>query len=142
MSRAKAVALMVLAVVPAGCGLPQHPYRTADTVRAQRELRLGIIAGDASDPAAERQLAAPARERGAGVERRMAAAEALLGALGQGELDLVYGRVPADTKWAQHVHLSRVPGLLAEPPPDGLAPRFAMRNGDNRWIMAVERARP
>jgi hypothetical protein len=142
MLKARAVALIVLTAVPGGCGLPQEPYRTADTVRAQRELRIGMIAGDATDPAAERQLAALAREHGASVERSTGAAEALLGALEQGELDLVYGRFPADTPWAQHVHLSRVPGMLVEPPTDLPAPRFAVRNGENRWIMAVEQARP
>jgi len=125
-----------------GCNLPRDPGRTADTVRARGEMRVGFVAEDLPDRAAEQQLASAAKAHGAQVRRLTGPSETLLRAIEEGELDLVYGRFPADSPWAEHVYLSRVPGRLAEPPTDVSAPRFAIRNGENGWIMAVERARP
>jgi DNA-binding transcriptional LysR family regulator len=133
---------LALTLVLAGCDLPRDPERTADNVRSRGVLRLGMVAGEAPDPAAERQLATVARAHAAVVRRRSGPSEALLKALEDGEVDLVFGHFPADSPWAHYVHLGRVPGNLAEPPKDVSAPRFAFRNGENGWIMAVERARP
>jgi len=130
--------MVAMAAALASCGLPRDPERTADTVRANGVLRLGMVAGDERDEAAERQLAAAAREHGAVVRRRTASAHELLRDLEDGGLDLVYGRFPADSPWATRIHLGRVPRQLAEPPEDVAAPRFAFRNGENGWIMAVE----
>jgi len=59
--------------------------------------------------------------------------------LDAGELDLVIGRFTADSPWTSEVAFA--PALSttgAEDAPIEL--KAAMRNGENRWIMTVERA--
>jgi hypothetical protein len=124
----------------AGCDLPRDPESTEDLIRSRQTIRLGWVSGARPDPAAQATLGELSRKLGARVERRQGESEALLSELEKGELDLVYGHFAEISPWSRLVHLGEAEGAAAKPPKDRHAPRFAMRNGENGWIMTVARA--
>lgn len=123
-----------------GCDLPRDPEDTESLVRARETIRLGWVSGARPDPAAQATLAELSRRLGARVERREGESEALLSDLEKGRLDLVYGHFAQSSPWSRNVHLGEAEGWQTKPPKDHQAPRFAMRNGENGWIMTVARA--
>ncbi|MXP40393.1 hypothetical protein GRI75_01875 [Altererythrobacter soli] len=129
-----------LGILLAGCDLPRDPEGTESLVRSRQTIRLGWVSGARPDPAAQATLAKLSRKFGARVERHAGESEALLSELEEGRLDLVYGHFAESSPWATKVHLGEAEGAKKKPPKDRHAPRFAMRNGENGWIMAVARA--
>jgi hypothetical protein len=129
-------------LVLSGCGLPRDPESTVRLIRENGSIRVGMVAGVPPDPAAERELSSAAESLGAGISRRQASGEVLLGQLERGELDLVYGKFATNSPWMRNVHIGRAPGWRIDPPPDLEVPRFAYRHGENGWIMTMERAKP
>lgn len=124
----------------AGCDtIPRDPSRTSERIAKTGVIRLGAVAGAESDPAIERALGALAAGTGARVERIAGPGEAMLESLEKGEIDLVYGRFADDSPWAAHVHLGTPSGGSEGYPKSRRMPRFAMRNGENGWIMTVEK---
>ncbi|USA39375.1 type 2 periplasmic-binding domain-containing protein [Pelagerythrobacter marinus] len=125
----------------AACGpFPRDPDRTEELVRESGTIRLGWVRGTAPEREAAQALAAVARATSARVERVPGDSETLLRDLADGRIDLVYGTFAMASPWAKEVHFGPAIGWRAAPPRHQPAARFAMRNGENRWIMTVEQA--
>lgn len=134
-----AAALALLA--PTACDmLPRDTEGTSARVEEARSFRVAV-----ADPSlrSSPQITALLRE----IEKRTKArphwqqgsGEALFQQLDEGALDLVIGRFTADSPWATKV--SFAPALSATGSKDArIELKAAMRNGENRWIMTVERA--
>jgi hypothetical protein len=120
-------------------GIPRDPARTREQVRESGAIRLGWVTGAPEEPEARRVLSEVERAAGARSQLRRGDSETLLGELEEGKIDLVYGAFAMDSPWAKKVHLGKALGWRAEPPMHVTAPRFAYRNGENGWIMQVER---
>jgi hypothetical protein len=126
----------------AGCDYPRDIEGTLDHVRAERVIRVGVIAGADEDRDKARiaaYLARVGRAAGAVPNVTRGAAEPLFARLDQGDLDLVIGELAQDSPWKTDV-------MMVEPiaeRQEGKA-RIALspiaRNGENRWIMLLERA--
>jgi polar amino acid transport system substrate-binding protein len=130
------VAVALLAVLAAGCGVPRDPESTLATVRGGT-LRAGITA---SDPWTTLEGGRPggvevelverfASELGATVEWVDGSEADLIGALEVRELDLVVGGLTADTPWQSKAAITRsyattrvvVAVPASQPPPDDIA---------------------
>jgi len=133
--------LVVLSVMAASCGLPRDTEGTLERVRAEREIRVGLILGGprgALDPRARALLERVARTTGARPRLTGGDAEPLLARLEEGELDLVVGRFTKSTPWATLVSLT--PPLATEKQgKTEIILAAAMANGENEWISLVER---
>ncbi|MES2754041.1 MAG: hypothetical protein V4659_05195 [Pseudomonadota bacterium] len=120
-----------------GCGyLPQDADNTSQRVAQTRVVRIGI-AGEV--PEARAFLSEVARVTRARPRLEHGSLEPLLARLEKDELELVVAPFAEDSMWAERVALT--------PPLDGseigdkpVAPQAAARNGENAWIMTVERA--
>lgn len=131
--------LLVATLALLSCAdIPRDPKRTEALVRETGVIRLGWVGGAAPDDAATRALGKLAAQTGASVERHEGESEAVLSDLKDGKLDLVYGHFPQSSPWSKEVHFGRALGWRAKPPKHEHVPRFAMRNGENGWVMLVE----
>jgi polar amino acid transport system substrate-binding protein len=129
-------AVVLLAVLAAGCGIPRDPERTLDRVTGGI-LRAGITA---SDPWTTLEGGRPggvevelverfAAELGARVEWVEGSEADLIGALETRELDLVVGGLTADTPWQAKAAITRsyattrvvVAVPSSQPAPDDIA---------------------
>jgi len=129
------------ALALAGCdSLPKDPDGTLDRVRAQHSFRVGLIATGDVQIGAERRdafLGRVARATGAAPTVKEGATEPLLLELQDGQLDLVVGIISPDSPWLGRVTLLRPIGETIAPQHLLLTPMA--RNGENRWIMLLER---
>ena len=119
----------------AACGqIPRDPEGTLDRVRASHLIRVGVVAGDTAEhwqPLLGRVAAAT----GAKPRMEQGALEPLLLRLEQGELDLVVGGAFAEkSPWLPRVTLGPVIRKEAD-----VAHHVVARNGENGWIMLIER---
>jgi hypothetical protein len=133
--------LCALVVAAAGCGrIPADPEGTLDRVKEGRTFRAGLISSG-EDRVAEAQekkfLARVAAATGARPMLKEGASEPLLLELEEGELDLVIGPVDPDSPWKNRVAILHPIGETLEPPRLVIVP--IARNGENRWIMLLER---
>lgn len=131
--------LFILAL--AGCGyLPRDPDGTLERVKAERVYRVGLIA-DGQPPVVALEeaafLASVSRATGARPELRQGASEPLLLDLQDGKLDLVIGKVAPKSPWVQEVAILKPIGEMVAPQHLVITP--IARNGENRWIMLLER---
>jgi hypothetical protein len=133
--------VLYAALALAGCdSLPKDPDGTLDRVKAERSFRVGLIATGDVQIGAERRdafLRRVAAATGATPSVKEGATEPLLLELQDGRLDLVVGIISPDSPW-----VSRVAQL--KPIGETLAPQHLLmtpmaRNGENRWIMMLER---
>lgn len=140
--RAIGRALLIASALALGAcaDLPRDPGGTTERIARTHEILLGAIDGAKPSPRAEAVLADVAARLDARVVRVGGHGEALLDALEKGELDLVYGRFAKTSPWATRVYFGRPLGPRESVASDERAPRFAFRNGENGWIMLVERA--
>ena len=121
---------------------PRDVEGTLARVRAERVVRVGLIAGAAE----ERDRAAIAayldrvgKAAGARPEITRGAAEPLLLRLDQGALDLVIGDMAEGTPWVSDVMV--IEPIAAHPlGKERILVSPMARNGENRWIMLLERA--
>jgi hypothetical protein len=129
------------ALALAGCdSLPKDPDGTLDRVKAQRSFRVGLIATGDTEIGTDRRdafLGRVARATGAAPAVKEGATEPLLLELQDGKLDLVVGIVSPDSPWVDRV-------AQLQPIGETLAPQHLLltpmaRNGENRWIMLLER---
>jgi len=133
--------LLFLSASIAGCGsVPRDPDGTLERVRSTHGFRVGLIA-DAGGPAGDSEVAAfiagVSRATGARPIVRRGASEPLLLDLEAGRLDLVLGPISPKSPWADEVAILRP---IAEPvAPQHLVVTPIARNGENRWIMLLER---
>jgi hypothetical protein len=128
-----------VALACAGCHYPRDIGGTADTVRKNGTIRIGLAPSEQSEDAAARRFVS-ALERATDARARFerAPAEALLARLETGDLDLVLGDFAEDSPWLDDAALieplsRRIVGERVI----GLAP--VARNGENAWIGLVER---
>ena len=129
------------ALALAGCDrLPRDPDGTLDRVRSERSFRVGLIATGGGRVAAEAESAfikGVARAAGARPLLEEGASEPLLLDLEDGRLDLVVGPLSSESPWLERV-------ALLPPIGEGAGPHHVLvtpiaRNGENRWIMLLER---
>lgn len=135
-----ALVLAATLALSACADIPRDPERTEAQVRETGVIRLGWVGEAAPDEAATGALRRLSKLTGARVERHEGESEAVLSDLKDGRLDLVYGHFPQASPWAREVHFGSALGWRAKPPKYEHVPRFAMRNGENGWVMLVEQA--
>ncbi|MFC8192614.1 transporter substrate-binding domain-containing protein [Cellulomonas sp. NPDC057328] len=141
----------VLAVAVAGCGVtvPSDPDGTLDRVRGG-QLRVGVTpnapwtelpAGEDGAPAGlEVDLVTGFAEHlGADVDWEVGSEEELVGALEDGDVDVVVGGLTARSPWASRAALTRpyvtVPGERGEEENHVMA----TRTGENAFLVELER---
>ena len=135
-------ALFLLFLTLGGCGgIPRDQEGTLERIAEMGEVRVGIMAAAGQSPHFER-LRDLVQRSGAAARGRprieVGAAEALLLRLEAGELDLVIGEFDRSSPWYQRVHL--LPPLATRSLGDSeLEATAAARNGENGWIMLIER---
>lgn len=132
--------LTLVALFLSSCDVPRDPELTEQQVRESGVVRLGWVEGTPADPAALAALTRILQATDATAQRVTGDSERLLGELKNGKIDLVYGRFAQQSPWAKEVHFGRALGWRAKPPKHEEVPRFAFRQGENGWIMLVERA--
>lgn len=120
--------------------LPRDPAGTTDRIARTHEIVLGAIDGAEPSPRADTVLGEVAARLDARVVRVGGPGEKLLDALEKGQVDLVYGSFAQSSPWATQVHFGGPLGRRDKVASDERVPRFAFRNGENGWIMLVERA--
>ena len=125
-----------------GCGsLPRDQEQTLERIAETREVRIGMTSAADRSPHFERLFSLihrSASAAGGSPRIEVGTAEALLLRLEAGELDLVVGEFDRSSPWYQRVHL--LPPLATRSVGDGqLEATAAARNGENGWIMLIER---
>jgi hypothetical protein len=136
----RGVIVLAMLLLAACDMLPRDPAGTSNRIAQERAFTVAL-ADPAIHAAPEVQWLVHEIERrtGAKAHWQPGAGEGLFQQLDDGTLDLVIGRFLADSPWAMDVAfgppLSKT-GTKAAP----LELKAAMRNGENRWIMTVERA--
>lgn len=129
----------ILLLALAGCAdLPRDPDGTLDRVKGEHRVRIGLVDGGAETAwrGVVEQIAA---STGARPVVRHGMVEPLLLDLEAGDLDLVVGaRFDRETPWVSRVSLG--PPLAAMEGDRPTAEHVVARNGENAWIMLVERA--
>jgi hypothetical protein len=130
-----------LLIVLAGCGvMPLDPEGTSEAIAQSRQIRVGLVEGDSdfARPAAARLLRHLADETGARPVLRAGSTETLFKLLERGELDLVLAPIDPKSPWMVDV----TPGPPVAATGQGetrVEYHPVLRNGENRWIMTVER---
>ena len=125
-----------------GCdSYPRDINGTRDRVEAGRVIRVGLFQESLAGPnrgLAAAYLARLSRATGARPQIQTGAAEPLLARLEAGELDLAIGEIAGDSPWIDGVAV--IEPLAEHRLGDrtiGLSP--IARNGENRWVMLLER---
>ena len=122
------------------CDIPRDPDGTLKRVRAEHSFRVGLIASGDRRVGADREQAFLKRVAAASGARAVVtegAAEPLLIDLEEGKLDLVVGPVSPDSPWVKEVAILRPLAQTIEGPRLLIVP--IARNGENAWIMLLER---
>lgn len=134
-------AVTALMLTSACTALPRDPDATLTDIQKSRQINVGLIADPHPlAPGRVQALLVHLRDKtGATLVRRSGAAEPLLDQLRHGELDLVIGTFTEETPWETDVALAP-PIAIAGPQDRRLELRAAAKNGENAWIMMVERA--
>lgn len=134
----KRAALLLVAALPGGCErLPRDVDGVSDRIAGTHAFTVGM-AGDGG-AAGKRLLSELSARTGATPRLARGPMEPLLLALEDGRLDLVIAPFAADTPWATRVALA--PPLAASGKDKTCIEwRAAARNGENQWVMTVEKA--
>lgn len=120
-----------------GCeALPRDPDGTLTRIEASRRFTVGEIGGD---PRGRVLIAALEQHTRAKAVVRPMAAEPALQALEDGKIDLVLGSFLRATPWSTQVAFGP-PLAVSGAKDDSVELKAAVRNGENRWLMTVERA--
>jgi hypothetical protein len=125
-----------------GCGdFPRDQQGTLERIRTEGVVRVGLVSSAAPSPYAARLGALVERSARAAGARPLIlqeASEPLLLMLEAGEVDLVVGEFDRSSPWSRRVHL--LPPLASEKRGESEAEATAAaRNGENGWIMLLER---
>lgn len=137
MMRRAAFALFFLGACDA---LPRDPAGTSTRIEQRRSFTVALADPTiGSAPQVDRLVEEIERRTKARAQWRSGSGEPLFQKLDEGRLDLVIGRFTADSPWATDVAFA--PALSTSGTKDApIELKAAMRNGENRWIMTVERA--
>ena len=138
----KWLTLSVLLLTAGGCGsLPRDQEQTLERIAETREVRVGMTAAADQSPHFPRLfdfIHRSATAAGGSPRIEVGGAEALLLRLEAGELDLVVGEFDRSSPWYQRVHI--LPPMATRSAGDSeLEATAAARNGENGWIMLIER---
>jgi hypothetical protein len=132
---------LAAALALGGCdSLPRDAEGTLERVQAARQFRVGLIAdgGDGRAQAAARAFVARVSQATrARPQLRTGASEPLLLDLENGRLDLVVGVLAGQSPWTTKVAILQP--LAEVRAPERLLVTPIARNGENRWIMLLER---
>lgn len=131
-----------LSLMLVACGsVPRDQEGTLERIGQMREVRVGVVAVAGQSPhfARLRSFVERASTAAGGRPRiELGATEALLLRLEAGELDLVVGEFDRASPWYKRVHL--LPPMATRSVGDSeLEATAAARNGENGWIMLIER---
>lgn len=134
------IASLALLLLSACDFLPRDPAGTSTRIEHSRTFTVALAdPAVRSAPQVGRLVAEIERRTHAQAQWRGGSGEPLFQQLDEGRLDLVIGRFTADSPWATHVAFA--PALSTNGSEDApIELKAAMRNGENRWIMTVERA--
>lgn len=124
------------------CGnIPRDQAGTLERIREEGVVRVGMVSGLTRASEAPRLKTLVERSASAAGGRPLVlegAAEPLLLMLEEGELDLVVGEFDKSSPWFSRVHL--LPPLATEQRGKAkVETTAAARNGENGWIMLLER---
>ncbi|WP_166039849.1 hypothetical protein [Sphingosinicella sp. YJ22] len=138
----KLPALLLAFLALAGCGgVPRDQQGTLERIAEMQEVRVGVIAAAAQSPHFARLRDFVERSSAAAGGRPRVedgTAEALLLRLEAGQLDLVVGEFDRASPWYRRVHL--LPPIATRSEGDSeIEATAAARNGENGWIMLIER---
>ena len=123
----------------AGCSsFPQDAEGTLDRVGRDRAFRVGLIAGGAGRETIAPFVHAVEAETGARATLVEGPAEALLLDLEDGRIDLVLGETAPESPWQDQVAF--IEPLRKSRDKRQLQLSAIARNGENAWIMLLERA--
>ena len=138
-SRASLVGLLVSFLAVSGCNYPMDAEGTTRTVVETGILRSGLVAGSDQGAGARHAIEALARDIEAQPSVTKGTAENLMRMLEHGELDIVVGDFAGNSPWSKRVILTSSP-MAGDPRKDMPVLRGALRQGENRWYMFVERS--
>lgn len=134
--------LLLAVTALSACGdFPRDQRGTLERIRSEGVVRVGMVASAAPSPHAGRLRALVERSAEAAGGRALVlqeASEPLLLMLEAGEIDLVVGEFDRSSPWSRRVHL--LPPLAREARGESeVESTAAIANGENGWIMLVER---
>lgn len=132
-------ALLSLLIPLAGCEYPMDVEDTTQHVLQRASLHAGVVSSSANDADAREAARTIAERAHAQVEFEEGPAEILMRELEKGELDIVVGDFAKNSPWKKRVTLSSTPEAK-DPPKDEPVVRAALRHGENRWYMFIEKA--
>jgi hypothetical protein len=136
----KRAIIAVIALLAACDMLPRDPAGTSKRITEERTFTVALADPTVHEASQVQTLIHEIERRtSAKAQWRPGAGEALFQQLDDGKLDLVIGRFTAESPWAMEVAFGpplSTTGTKEAP----LELKAAMRNGENRWIMTVERA--
>lgn len=136
----KRLLLAGFALVSACNALPRDPADTSGRVARDHSFKIGFAdsdaVGDAQAAALVKKLEATTHAKAIVVN---GAGEVLLKHLADGDVDVALGNFRADSPWQTEIAFAP-PLRTSGKSSDALELKAAMRNGENRWIMTVERA--
>jgi ABC-type amino acid transport substrate-binding protein len=130
-----------LALLWLGCDLPRDPEGTFTRVEGGT-MRVGIsenppwvLIQNGEPSGIEVQLMRKfAQLLEAGIEWRLDSETRLMNALQMGKLDVVVGGLKESTPWSSHVGMTRPYVMMG-----GEAHVMVVRQGENRWLLALDK---
>ena len=135
------VRVLLLALALCGCdSVPRDQVGTLARIAESRVARIGVVAGEPPVEAARLQALVQRSAAAVGARPQLVsgAAEPLLLMLEEGELDLVAGAFDRSSPWRRRVHL--LPPLATRTVAGSeVETTAAARNGENGWVMVLER---
>lgn len=135
------LALCAAFLAASSCGeFPRDPAGTLERVRAERTIRVGLVAplSEASlDPRATTFLRRVGRSAQARPAVEIGDSEPLLNRLEEGELDIVIGRFEKKSPWKRLVSFGP-PLRIEKHKKTEFHLIAAARNGENAWIGLLE----
>lgn len=136
----KTSSVIMILLLGACDALPRDPAGTSERIVHGRTFTVALADPSVrSAPQVGKLVAEIERRTHARAEWRSGSGETLLQQLDEGAFDLVIGRFTTNSPWATDVAFG--PALSTSGSKDApIEVKAAMRNGENRWIMTVERA--
>lgn len=133
--------LAALSLLAACDTLPRDPEGTQQAIERSRTFSVAPADGTAirSDPQVAALIVELERRTGAVAQWRQGSGEMAIQQLSDGKLDLVIGRFHRESPWQAEVAFGP-PLSIGGTRDDPIELKPAMRNGENRWVMTVERA--
>lgn len=139
--------LVILGLIALGCDMP-HDVDGTHATATQGKIRVGVSEcepwtgeNDGEYSGIEVELVAKlAKQLGAEPEWHLGSESELFEKLHQGQLDIVIGGITEDTPWSDYVGLTRAYAETTDQPADDPKKHvWAVRAGENRWLLELDR---